>query len=271
MARRTKSGPMNLELRNRKSANLQVKIISDKQTLGKIAGQHAGNSIRSAIKEKGTARVIAATGASQFEFLHALTAVPQIDWGCVELFHLDEYVGLPITHPASFRKYLLERLIHGTGITRHHLLDGEGDPQEVAKRIGAELAMKPVDVAFVGIGENGHLAFNDPPADFQTELPYLVVELDDACRRQQVGEGWFDKAEDVPAKAISMSIRQILRSLEIIAVVPDARKAKAVKACLEGEISPLAPASILRSHPNATIYLDKHSAALLSTAPETAR
>jgi glucosamine-6-phosphate deaminase len=261
---------MSHELGNREGANLQVKVISDKQTLGKIAGQHAANSIRVAIKEKGTARIIAATGASQFEFLDALTAAPQIDWSCVELFHLDEYVGLPITHPASFRKYLLERLINNTGITRHHLLDGEGDPQEVAKRIGTELSMKPVDVAFVGIGENGHLAFNDPPADFQTEMPYLVVELDDACRRQQVGEGWFDKTEDVPAKAISMSVRQILRSLEIIAVVPDVRKAKAVKACLEGEIGPLAPASILRSHPNATIYLDKDSASLLTAALESA-
>jgi glucosamine-6-phosphate deaminase len=258
------------ELENREGANLQVKVISNKQTLGKIAGQHAANSIRVAIKDKGTARIIAATGASQFEFLDALTEEPQIDWSRVELFHLDEYVGLPITHPASFRKYLLERLIHRTGITQHHLLDGEGDPQEVAKRIGAELAVKPVDVAFVGIGENGHLAFNDPPADFRTETPYLLVELDDACRRQQVGEGWFASAENVPAKAISMSVRQILCSLEIIAVVPDVRKAKAVKACLEGEISPLAPASILRSHPNVTIYLDRDSASLLSVAREAA-
>jgi glucosamine-6-phosphate deaminase len=210
------------------------------------------------------ARLVAATGASQFEFLDELTSAPDIDWGRVELFHLDEYVGLPLTHPASFRKYLLERLIHKTGITQHHLLNGELDPKVVAKQVGAELQSSPVDIAFVGIGENAHLAFNDPPADFKTTEPYLVVELDRACRRQQVNEGWFASLDDVPKSAISMSIRQILSAREIIAVVPDARKAEAVKACLEGEISSLAPASILRKHPNTTIYLDKDSAALLS-------
>jgi glucosamine-6-phosphate deaminase len=211
------------------------------------------------------ARLVAATGASQFEFLDELTSAPGIDWSRVELFHLDEYVGLPPTHPASFRKYLLERLIHKTGITQHHLLNGELDPQAVAKQIGSELQSSPVDIAFAGIGENAHLAFNDPPADFNATEPYLVVELDRACRQQQVNEGWFVSLDDVPKSAISMSIRQILSAREIIAVVPDRRKAQAVKACLEGEISPLAPASILREHPNTTIYLDKDSAALLGT------
>jgi glucosamine-6-phosphate deaminase len=210
------------------------------------------------------ARLVAATGASQFEFLDELTSAPDIDWSRVELFHLDEYVGLPLTHPASFRKYLLERLIHKTGITQHHLLNGELDPKAVAEQVGAELQSSPVDIAFAGIGENAHLAFNDPPADFKTTEPYLVVELDQACRQQQVNEGWFASLTDVPKSAISMSIRQILSAREIIAVVPDARKAQAVRACLEGEISPLAPASILREHPNTTIYLDKDSAALLS-------
>jgi glucosamine-6-phosphate deaminase len=180
------------------------------------------------------------------------------------MFHLDEYVGLPLTHPASFRKYLFERLIHKVGLTNHHLLDGTGDANETVRVVGEALRVAPVDVAFVGIGENGHLAFNDPPADFQTEEPYLIVELDEACVRQQVGEGWFANIPEVPRRAISMSVRQILKAKEIVCVVPDARKAAAVKLCFEGEISPMAPASILRTHPAATIYLDRASASLLS-------
>jgi len=243
---------------------MQIKILEDKQSLGRTAAEHAARSLRAALREQGQARIVAATGASQFEFLDVLTSATGIDWSRIELFHLDEYVGLPVTHPASFRRYLLERLIHKAGITRHHLLDGEENPQAVARKVGSELVSKPVDVAFVGIGENGHLAFNDPPADFETSEPYIVVDLDEACRKQQVGEGWFVSLADVPTKAISMSIRQILRAKEIVAVVPEARKAKAVKACLEGEIRPLAPASALRQHPNATVYLDKDSASLLS-------
>jgi glucosamine-6-phosphate deaminase len=208
---------------------------------------------------------VAATGTSQIDFLEALTHADAIDWRRVEIFHLDEYIGLPITHPASFRKYLLERLIQKTGSTRHHFLDGDApDPVQVARRIGAELIAAPIDVAFVGIGENGHLAFNDPPADFETEQPYLIVTLDEACRRQQVGEGWFRDLSQVPRQAISMSVRQILKAKEIVAVVPEARKASAVKACLEGAITPLRPASILRTHPNTTVYLDRGSASLLS-------
>jgi glucosamine-6-phosphate deaminase len=243
---------------------LQIRILDTKQAVGKSAGQHAASSLRTALKAGRTARLVAATGVSQFEFLDELTSAPDIDWSRVELFHLDEYVGLPVTHPASFRKYLFERLIHKTGITQHHLLNGELDPKAVANQVGSELQSRPVDLAFAGIGENAHLAFNDPPADFQTTKPYLIVELDQACRQQQVNEGWFADFADVPKRAISMSIRQILSAREIIAVVPDGRKAQAVKACLEGEISPLAPASLLREHPNATIYLDKDSAALLS-------
>jgi len=243
---------------------LQIKVFEDKRSLGLAAAEHAAKSLRAAIRDNGVARIVAATGASQFEFLEALTSAADIDWGRVELFHLDEYVGLPVTHPASFRKYLLERLIHKTGITQHHLLNGEGDPQAVTKKVGGELTARPVDIALAGIGENGHLAFNDPPADFRTDEPYLLVDLDEACRQQQVNEGWFAKLADVPARAISMSIRQILRAKEIIVIVPEARKARAVKTCLEREISPLAPASILREHPNATLYLDRDSASLLS-------
>jgi len=245
---------------------LDVKILQDKQEVGAAAARHAAESLKRILAGRDLARLIAATGASQFEFLEGLTGAPGIDWERVELFHLDEYVGLPITHAASFRKYLLERLIRKTGITRHHLLDGERNTGEVIREVGAGLAAQPVNLAFVGIGENGHLAFNDPPADFETDEPYLVVALDEACRRQQVNEGWYSSIREVPTRAISMSIRQILKAEEIIAVVPDARKAAAVKACLEGEISPNAPASILRRHPNTTIYLDRESASLLSQA-----
>ena len=227
------------------------------------AATHAAQSLRDAIRANGGARIIAATGASQIEFLEALTSAPDIGWSRVEMFHLDEYVGLPIEHPAGFRRYLLDRLIDRVGISRYHLLDGEHDVAEVVDRVGRALAERPVNLAFVGIGENGHLAFNDPPADFATDDPYLIVTLDDACRRQQVGEGWFASIEDVPAQAISMSVRQILKSAEIIAVVPDARKARAVQACVDGPVSPAAPASILQTHLNTTLYLDSDSAALL--------
>jgi glucosamine-6-phosphate deaminase len=247
-----------------------VRVFEDKLELSRAAAEHASNGVRRAILDRGCARITVATGSSQLDFLEALTKPEDLDWRRVEMFHLDEYVGLSITHPASFRKYLLERLIQKVGITRYHLLDGNDDPGEVARRVGEVLRAAAVDVAFVGIGENGHLAFNDPPADFQTEQPYLVVDLDEACRRQQVGEGWFSDISQVPLRAISMSLNQILKSREIICVVPDARKARAVKLCLEGDIGPMAPASILRTHPKATIYLDRESASLLSPATLTA-
>jgi glucosamine-6-phosphate deaminase len=243
-----------------------IKVFDDKLSLGRAAAHQAADAIRLAIQKTGGARLIAATGASQFELLDALTTLPGLDWERVELFHLDEYIGLPLDHPASFRHYLLTRLINKVGITHHHLIDGESNPADVMRHVGHALQSAPVDVALVGIGENGHLAFNDPPADFETEDPYLVVTLDDACRRQQLGEGWFASLADVPRQAISMGIRQILKAQEIIAVVPDARKAKAVAACCEGAIGPLAPASILRTHANTTLYLDRQSAALLTTA-----
>jgi len=245
---------------------MEVKTYADRLTMSRAAARHAAQALRDAITARGAARIIAATGASQFDFLEALTAAPAIDWTRVEMFHLDEYVGLAIDHPASFRKYLLERLISKTGIARYHLLDGEVDAARVAGQVGRDLATAPIDVAFVGIGENGHLAFNDPPADFETEDPYLIVSLDEACRRQQVGEGWFASVDDVPSQAISMSVRQILKSREIICIVPDARKARAVEACVQGDVSPMAPASILRTHAHTTLYLDHESAALLNPA-----
>jgi glucosamine-6-phosphate deaminase len=242
-----------------------LKVFSDRTTLGRAAAEQAAAAIRRALAERDRARIIAATAASQREFLDALTSARGIDWTKVEAFHLDEYIGLPISHPGSFRKMLLEQLIRKTGINRYHLLDGDAaDPAEVVCQVGKDLASAPVDVAFLGIGENGHLAFNDPPADFETEDPYIIVTLDEACRQQQVGEAWFADISQVPKQAISMSVRQILKAREVLAVVPDARKAQAVKACFAGKISPMAPASILRQHANATVYLDKHSASLLS-------
>ena len=243
-----------------------VKVFEDKHSLSEAAAEQASAAMRRAILGRGCARIIVATGASQLDFLDALAGAKTIDWRQVEMFHLDEYVGLPISHPASFRKYLLERLIRKVGIRKYHLLDGDGDTSQVVGSVGKALREALVDVAFVGIGENGHLAFNDPPADFETEQPYLIVELDEACVRQQVREGWFANISEVPRQAISMSVRQILKAREIICVVPDERKAPAVKLCLEGEISPMAPASILRTHRATTLYLDRESASLLSPA-----
>jgi glucosamine-6-phosphate deaminase len=244
---------------------VKVRIFDDKRSLSQAAADQAALAVSSAIQERGLARIIVATGASQLEFLEALTGAKNIDWQKVEMFHLDEYIGLPLTHPASFRKYLSDRLIKKVGITRCHLLDGNADPEGAVRSVGQALQSSPIDVAFVGIGENGHLAFNDPPANFETEEPYLIVELDEPCRRQQVGEGWFTDISEVPQRAISMSVRQILKAKEIICVVPDARKAQAVKLCLEGDVGPMAPASILRTHPRATIFLDTDSAASLSS------
>jgi glucosamine-6-phosphate deaminase len=240
-----------------------IKVFNNKIQLGEAAASQAAAAILRAISERGRARIIAATGMSQFEFLNALIKTPGIDWAKVEMFHLDEYTGLPVTHPASFRKYLLERLIEPAGIANYHLIDSEADPNEVCKRLGEEINVAPIDVAFVGIGENGHLAFNDPPADFETDEAYIVVDLDEDCRRQQVGEGWFAGLGDVPKQAISMTVKQILKAREIVCVAPEARKAQAVKNCFENEISPQFPASILRMHGNTIVYLDTESSALL--------
>ncbi|MGB9473311.1 MAG: 6-phosphogluconolactonase [Candidatus Acidiferrum sp.] len=243
-----------------------LKVFDDKVSLGKAAAIQAASAIRSAIAERGRARVVAASAASQFEFLEALTASPGIQWKQVELFHLDEYIGLPMTHPASFCRFLQERLIGKTGIVHHHLLDGSKDPGEVIRSVGKAISSAPIDIAFLGIGENGHIAFNDPPADFEIEEPYITVALDHACRMQQVGEGWFKDLDAVPTHAISMSVRQVLKARELLAVVPDTRKAAAIKLCFDGPISPMAPSSILRNHSNATVYLDRQSSALLSPA-----
>lgn len=246
-----------------------IKVFNSKVQLAEQAANRAASTIRDAISRRGQARIIAATGASQFEFLDALTKIPDIDWKRVEMFHLDEYVGLSDQAPASFCKYLKERLINKTGLEKYHLLDGTADPSFVIDRVGSEIRKAPIDIAFVGVGENGHLAFNDPPADFDTNEAYIVVNLDEACRKQQLGEGWFPTLEAVPRQAISMTIKQIMKAKQILCIAPDARKANAIAACFNGDVSPLAPASILQQHPDATIYLDEASAAMLS-APSAA-
>lgn len=242
---------------------MNVEIFDSKLTLGETAARDAVQIIQQAITARGIAYVIAATGASQFEFLDAL-ATQDIDWQRVHFFHLDEYVGLPETHPASFRRYLTERIINRIHPQAFYLINGEAaDPAAECRRVGELISRHTIDVAFVGIGENGHLAFNDPPADFETEEPYLVVTLDDACRRQQTSEGWFSSLDEVPAQAISMSIQQIMKARLILCIVPDRRKAEAVKACVEMKVSPLHPASILQQHPSTKLYLDRESSSLL--------
>ena len=243
---------------------MQVKIFDTKQELGRAAAGDAAEIINQAIRERDAAYVIAATGMSQFEFLDALVLEP-IDWTRVTFFHLDEYAGLPESHPASFRRYLRERIVSRVHPRAFHFIDGEAsDIQGECRRVGQLITQQPVDVAFVGIGENGHLAFNDPPADFDIDESYIVVNLDDACRQQQVGEGWFKSIDEVPAQAISMSIKEILRSREILCIVPDQRKAEAVRACVELSVNPMHPASILQTHQRVTMYLDRDSSSLLS-------
>ena len=245
-----------------------ITICKDKLVCGMLAAKFAAGKIRKAIAEQGECRIILATGASQFEMLSALLEEKDIDWSAVTMFHLDEYVGLPASHPASFRKYLTDRFVSQTPVPMKEVnfVNGEAeDLRAFCDRLGEHLQDKPVDVAFIGIGENGHIAFNDPPADFDTETPYLVVDLDEACRRQQLGEGWFKTLDDVPRKAISMSVRQIMKSRCIVNTVPDARKAHAVKMTFEEELSPMHPASVIRLHPDCHTFCDIAAAAELSS------
>lgn len=245
---------------------MNVVIREKKQDMARQAATDGAKLLRAALASNGSASIIVATGASQFEMLEALVAEPDIDWHNVTAFHLDEYVGLPITHPASFRLYLWKRFVSRLPLPlkAFHYLDAEGNCLDTCQRVGRILREHPVDVAFVGIGENGHLAFNDPPANFTTDEPYIVVNLDLACRRQQLGEGWFRTLDDVPSQAISMSIRQIMNSKAIICTVPDQRKAKAVRDSLQGPVTPDVPASILQQHPQATLYLDAPAASMLN-------
>lgn len=244
---------------------MKVVIAQSANELGIEAARYAATLIRKSIEDKGSANIILATGTSQFETIKALVETRDIDWSKVTMFHLDEYIGLPVTHPASFRKYLQERFISQVSpLKAVYLINGEGDIDKHVKELSAVISEHPIDVALVGIGENGHLAFNDPPADFDIEIPYLVVNLDEPCRKQQMGEGWFSTLEEVPLQAISMSVRQIMKSTHIICSVPDERKALAVKNSLTRAVSNLYPASILQQHPSCAFYLDKSSASLLS-------
>lgn len=242
---------------------MDVIISKTKQKLGEIAAKKGAEIIQKCIEEKGEAAIIVATGASQFEMLEELIK-KEIDWSKVTGFHLDEYIGMPMEHPASFRKYLKERFVDKIGLKEFNYINADSDPQKECDRLSEIIDAYQIDIAFIGIGENGHLAFNDPPADFETDEPYIIVNLDEDCRNQQMGEGWFKTVNDVPKQAISMAIKQILKSEYIICSVPDTRKSNAVKKVLEGEITPLVPSSILQNHDKTWIYLDTESAKLLS-------
>ena len=244
---------------------MHILVSSSKIEMAQAAAAKAAELLKDAIARKRHATFVAATGASQFEFLDALTSAPDIDWSRTTMFHLDEYVGVPETHPASFRRYLSERLISRVHPGTAYLIQGDApDPQAECRRLNRLIAGYEIDVSFVGIGENGHLAFNDPPADFEVEDPYVIVELDEACRRQQLGEGWFASLDEVPRRAISMSIKQIMRSQAIVCTVPNRRKSQAVHDCFTGEVTPLHPASILRQHDQAYVFLDADAVSLLN-------
>lgn len=244
---------------------MELHTFVDTTQLGADAAAAGAERIRAALRRKGTARIVLATGASQFATLETLVAAPGIDWNRVTAFHLDEYIGIGADHPASFRRYLRERFVDRVGeLAAFHYVAGDADdPFAEAARLGTLITEEEVDLAFIGIGENGHLAFNDPPADFETTEPYIVVELDERCRAQQLGEGWFTRIEDVPQRAISMSIRQIMSARTLITSVPDERKAPAVHCAVRGPVTPTCPASVLQRHPDARVYLDTGSASLL--------
>jgi glucosamine-6-phosphate deaminase len=243
---------------------MEVSIKEGPVELGMAAGKRAAELIKEAIQSKGQVNIILATGISQFETLNQLISEAGIDWDKVVMFHLDEYIGLPESSPASFRKYLKERFLDKLPpLKAVHLINGDSDPVKECDRLNAIIINHPIDVALVGIGENGHLAFNDPPADFDTEKPFIIVDLEEKCRQQQYNEGWFAKVADVPLQAISMSVKQICKSKNIVCSVPESRKANAVKNCLVNPVSNLYPGSILQSHPNCSYFLDKDSAVQL--------
>jgi len=240
-------------------------VLDTPQAMGKAAADTAIDHIVKAIEQIGQAAIVLATGASQFEVLAHLVKTDRIDWSKVTMFHLDEYVGLPETHKASFRKYLKERFIKQVPpLKAVHLIEGDArDPKAQCQQLSDIISQRDIAVTLAGIGENGHLAFNDPPADFETTEPYLVVDLDKRCREQQLGEGWFETLDDVPCQAISMGIQQIMQSKCLILSVPDTRKAEAVKNTMTQTVSPEYPASIVQEHTNCFLYLDTQAAALL--------
>lgn len=243
---------------------MDVVCCRDAKDLGAQAGAAGAAAIRQALAEKPEVTILVATGASQFETLKTLVSAPDIDWSRVTAFHLDEYLGLSEEHPASFRRYLKERFVSQVPLKEFHYVNGEAaDPAAECRRLQDLIQSRTIDVAFIGIGENAHLAFNDPPADFNTTNSYLVVTLDKACREQQYGEGWFPSFDAVPTQAISMSVSQILKARRIICSVPDERKAVAVQGCVEGPITPDVPASILQQHSGCTLFIDTPAASRL--------
>ncbi len=246
------------------SEKVFVKIAQERKCLGNFSGSLAAEVLRETLQLQPRARLVIATGSSQFEVLEHLTRADRIDWQRVDGFHLDEYLGLDRTHAASFCGYLAKRFVDLVPIGSFHFLDGKGDPESVIAEASRLWSLGPIDLAMIGIGENGHLAFNDPPADFATKEVYHLVKLDDACRRQQVGEGWFPQLDDCPSQAISMTIHAILQSRKIICSVPDERKADAVALAVEGPMTPRLPASILRQHGDVTLVLDQSSASKIS-------
>jgi glucosamine-6-phosphate deaminase len=250
---------------------MKLHVYDTPAAASQAAAEAAAGALRRAVQAQGHAVFVAATGNSQLAFLEHLTGAPGISWERTTMFHLDEYIGIPPEHPASFRRYLRERVARRVPVGTCHFVHGDAPdlPAELA-RLNSAIAAAAVDAAFIGIGENGHIAFNDPPADFATETPFIVVDLDETCRRQQVGEGWFDSLGDVPRQAVSMSVKQILKARRIFCTVLESRKARAVKTCLEGDIGPMFPASVLRTHPACDLFLDRDAAGLLSppaTAP----
>jgi glucosamine-6-phosphate deaminase len=244
---------------------IEVKVERDKEALAAAASAMGADAIKRAIAARGQANIVVATGASQFEMLAALVQRTDVDWSKVTGFHLDEYIGMPETHPASFRLYLKQRFTSQLpALGRFNFIEGDApDLQAELGRINALIAQHPIDVTFAGIGENAHLAFNDPPADFDAPEAFKVVGLEERCRKQQFGEGWFPTLADVPHEAISMTVPQIMKSALVILAVPDRRKAEAVRATLEEPVSPMVPASILQRHPACHLFLDPESAALL--------
>jgi glucosamine-6-phosphate deaminase len=242
--------------------SITITIAENPQELGlRAAGKIAG-LLRDAIGKRGEARIILSTGASQFETMEALTQ-EDVDWTRVEMFHLDEYVELGESHIASFRKYLKERFVSKVNLKAAYFVSGEGDVQQNIAALSAELRRKVVDVGVTGIGENGHIAFNDPPADFETDLAYKVVELDERCKQQQVGEGWFKSLKDVPRQAITMCPRQIMACRHIVSSVPHAVKAEAVYNTITRPVDPMVPATLLKTHPDWNLFIDMNSASRL--------
>ena len=237
-----------------------IHVYRTPEEMGNEAARLIAEKLNAAIAQKGEARLLLSTGASQFEMMDALIHMP-VDFDKVTMFHLDEYVALPVTHIASFRKYLQERFVDKVPLKEAVFVNGEGDVEANIAAITARIKEAPIDVGVIGIGENGHIAFNDPPADFDTEASYKVVNLDERCKRQQVGEGWFATVDDVPKQAISMTVKQIMACDSIVSVVPHAVKAEAVKNTLERDVTNLVPATIMKTHPDFTLFLDSESAA----------